>query len=595
MKTRNNTQKANRGCAFAKALADILIKGCDSSLKEDFEQAVKKQLKITSRHLGITITPFQSFVLAAMADFGKPCAIQYVVQKAGINNLYVLSHYQEIMELVLIGALDFDREPGEDDCTFSLSERLLTSITLDTEFDGLNDSNLSLQNLLGSMNYWISIRTYNYMNFENFNWLVETLMKRVKEGKGSAASFCRKFLSYPLDNFERILLLMAIVNESQKLEDGAVSEKDLMRVLDNPKDAKLTINAFLSGKGNLPETGLLMHCRTNCDHNRATNHLFQITNKAIKELLPAYDMLSDAQISEYNRSLKERLAKGKQSPDQEDEFFDITSWEKIESHELFFNEDTHRQYEELHALLEDRSFKAIQKRMTEEHMKPGLAILMSGVPGVGKTQACLELAKATHRDVMRVNLSSVRDKYYGETEKHMKSLFDNYQKMADLARKDNRPIPILLLDECDALLYKRTTQVEHGSELTNNALQNIALQAIADLEGILIATTNLAVNLDDALDRRFLFKMQIDKPDVEVKKRIWKSMLPEINDDDIASLSRDFDFTGGQIYNIKRHCIIEKVLHDTVPDITRLQEYCRTEQFNKKTSRTTAIGFHQFK
>ena len=68
-------------------------------------------------------------------------------------------------------------------------------------------------------------------------------------------------------------------------------------------------------------------------------------------------------------------------------------------------------------------------------------------------------------------------------------------------------------------INKRTENISHSIEKMDNAMQNIILQEIEDLEGILIATTNLTSNLDSAFERRFLFKIEFHKPATDVKER----------------------------------------------------------------------------
>ena len=65
-------------------------------------------------------------------------------------------------------------------------------------------------------------------------------------------------------------------------------------------------------------------------------------------------------------------------------------------------------------------------------------------------------------------------------------------------------------------INKRTENISHSVEKMDNAMQNIILQEIEDLEGILIATTNLTSNLDSAFERRFLFKVEFNKPATDV-------------------------------------------------------------------------------
>ena len=73
-----------------------------------------------------------------------------------------------------------------------------------------------------------------------------------------------------------------------------------------------------------------------------------------------------------------------------------------------------------------------------------------------------------------------------------------------------------------------------------------------DLEGILIATTNLTANLDKAFERRFLYKIKFEKPSQEAKKQIWKAMMPELSEADARYLASKFEFSGAQIENIVR-------------------------------------------
>ena len=94
-----------------------------------------------------------------------------------------------------------------------------------------------------------------------------------------------------------------------------------------------------------------------------------------------------------------------------------------------------------------------------------------------------------------------------------------------------------------------------------NSTQNIILQEMDNLDGILIATTNLTCNLDSAFDRRFLFKVQFKNPETDVKAKIWRTMLKRISESDALTLAKRYDFSGGQIENIARKQSIDYVLY----------------------------------
>ena len=125
---------------------------------------------------------------------------------------------------------------------------------------------------------------------------------------------------------------------------------------------------------------------------------------------------------------------------------------------------------------------------------------------------------------------------------------------------------------------------------TENAIQNIILEEMEKLDGILIATTNLVDNLDSAFARRFLFKVEFGQPTVEAKQSIWKSKLEWLPDDDCRALSTKFDFSGGEIDNIVRKVVMEEVLHGTRPTLAEIEELCRHEKIGNGCN-GGSIGF----
>ena len=125
---------------------------------------------------------------------------------------------------------------------------------------------------------------------------------------------------------------------------------------------------------------------------------------------------------------------------------------------------------------------------------------------------------------------------------------------------------------------------------TENAIQNIILEEMEKLDGILIATTNLIDNLDGAFERRFLFKIKFGQPTVEAKQSIWKSKLEWLTDEDCRTLATKFDFSGGEIDNIVRKVVMEEVLHGTRPTLAEIEELCRHEKIGDG-GKGNCIGF----
>ena len=123
-----------------------------------------------------------------------------------------------------------------------------------------------------------------------------------------------------------------------------------------------------------------------------------------------------------------------------------------------------------------------------------------------------------------------------------------------------------------------------------NSLQNIILQEMEQLDGIMIATTNLQQNMDKAFERRFLYKIKFDKPTEEARASIWHSMIPDLSELDIHTLASKYDFSGGQIENIARHYAIDTILHGQAEDVLpMLIRHCDNERLDE--TNVKKIGF----
>lgn len=120
---------------------------------------------------------------------------------------------------------------------------------------------------------------------------------------------------------------------------------------------------------------------------------------------------------------------------------------------------------------------------------------------------------------------------------------------------------------------------ERAVEKMENSIQNIILQEIEQLDGILIATTNLPENMDKAFERRFLYKIQFEKPDLNCRTQIWQAMIPPLNDADASYLAGKYDFSGGEIENIARHFTIQSILHGQPENMVKsLVEFYENER-----------------
>jgi len=272
---------------------------------------------------------------------------------------------------------------------------------------------------------------------------------------------------------------------------------------------------------------------------------------------------------------------------QEESNEGIIKAESIKMKRLYYDEFLKKQIDSLTCVLMKKNFGEFQTRLQESSLPKGITAIFYGQSGTGKTETAYQIAKKTGRDIMMVELSQLKSKWFGESEKQVKGIFDSYRRIFD----NNKVKPILFINEADGMFSKRMgiTGQKSSTDQTMNTIQNIILQELENFNGILFATTNLTENLDSAFERRFLFKVEFKNPVPEVREKIWKSKLPELTPTHLKNLSSKYQLSGGEIENVARKYMIEKVIERKKLSLARLMEFCELEKPFQKQNR---IGFH---
>lgn len=264
----------------------------------------------------------------------------------------------------------------------------------------------------------------------------------------------------------------------------------------------------------------------------------------------------------------------------------LTRYDQITSKRLFFNKRVGAEVELLVSLMKPRRMSQIRKQLQKRGFRQGIACLFYGPPGTGKTETVLQLARSSRRDIFMVDVPSVRSKWVGDTEKNIKEIFVQYRRLA----AEMPHAPILFFNEADALLNRRSEGATGSVDKMENAMQNIILQELEQLDGILIATTNLTSNLDPAFERRFLYKLQFDRPAATERMHIWRSLMPDLTKAQALDLAERYEFSGGQIENIARKRIVSDILMNRHGvDMDSILASCKGESINNHPCR--AIGF----
>ena len=259
----------------------------------------------------------------------------------------------------------------------------------------------------------------------------------------------------------------------------------------------------------------------------------------------------------------------------------------INAKALFYDNSVQKQVKTLESILSKERFPEIREMMKSKGMRTGFTCLFYGAPGTGKTETVYQLAKRTGRDLITADVSKIKSYWVGESEKNIKELFSKYRRCV----KESKVAPILLFNEADAIFGIRMEGADRAVEKMENSIQNIILQEMENLDGILIATTNLTQNLDKAFERRFLYKIKFDVPSVEVKSRIWQSMIPDLDEEHTRKLASMFNFSGGQIENVSRKKMVQSIITGTEPSYEEMVEFCREESIGDRRKSANRIGF----
>lgn len=374
-------------------------------------------------------------------------------------------------------------------------------------------------------------------------------------------AFCRIVRGFDLSDADRMLLYV-FCNRFVNEDDDRIGEHDWEDFCESKWMLRMIRCELQSQRNSLQNEGIIENCNSD---GMADSEYYKLTDKA-KEMF-----FKELKISEQQTKNRKELLKH----------------DSFAEKELFYNPYERSQIEQLSQLLMPEKFASVQQRLEGNGMRKGFACLFYGSPGTGKTETVYQLARRTRRDLMVIDVSRIKSCWVGESEKNIKNAFDRYRNYV----KQCKHAPILLFNEADAILGIRQESAQRAVEKMENSIQNIILQEMEQLDGIMIATTNLTQNLDKAFDRRFIYKIEFARPSVEAKRSIWQSMIPTLTPSLAEQLAEEYDFSGGQIENIARKRTVELILNGEEPSLEKLHALCRAEQLSDREHSRRRIGF----
>ena len=169
----------------------------------------------------------------------------------------------------------------------------------------------------------------------------------------------------------------------------------------------------------------------------------------------------------------------------------------------------------------------------------GVSAILAGPPGTGKTMVASSCARARLRAVPDRSLEG-RLEVHRRDREEPRAVFDEAETRARG----------LLFDEADSLFGKRT-EVRSSNDRYANLEVNYLLQRMETFDGVTLLATNLEQGIDEAFKRRVRFAVAFELPELDERRRLWRSMFPPeaplAPDIDWDLIAKTFEMSGGYI------------------------------------------------
>ena len=523
----------------------------DSKMSQEFMKKAKTEIQLLAKSYGITER--QAVLFCVCMEKG-PSRVDYhdIACHLDINKISVLSYASDIDALVRRRLLKYRDVKDEDD--FDIPTAVIRCLKHNEVYELPKRTGLDCASVFELLDSWFEDLDDDAISPHE---LCEELQSLFEDNP--QVGFVKHLKEYCL-NPEDQMMVAFFCHRLVNRDDDDIRFGQIEDLFDNQGDFNRAKTELRSGDHKLQRKKVIEH--------RCVDGLTDVTRYKLTESAKR-TLLAELKINE----AEEKLA-------------DMLDVSRLGEKVLFFPKDIERQVKELGSFLKQENYQKIQDRMKEKGFRNGFACLFYGSPGTGKTETVYQLARKTGRNIMVVDVPQLKSMWVGQSEKNVKALFDRYREQVKRAKLT----PILLFNEADAIIGKRKNGAENAVDKMENSLQNIILQEMEQLDGIMIATTNLQENMDKAFERRFLYKIKFEKPTEEARRHIWHAMIPELSDLDVHTLASKYDFSGGQIENIARHNAIDNILYGQSEDaLSMLIRHCDNERLGEKSSRR--IGF----
>lgn len=546
------TKKKKEKLTLASAFEMIYEESCESKLSPEFYDTCHDAINFV--HKELNVTHFQSILLAILANSDESKSLKDMASYTKCSPIRFRIHKEELDDLHHRHFVQWSMTRCS--LEYRIRDEFMKAVIDNTPYTPKKYEDYTAYDVYTKISKWIEMLK---RDDELYNVIVKGVRRLLESTRH--LTFSKDLLTSDLNDLA-VMVILITVKDLMENNSEYISSSEILRILPEESGIKSFIFVLNANTCVLIKKGWMENYTVN---GMVEPDKFCLTDKIMETSL--------VELKEYIDTKEEIISSLLLMPDA------------IAEKRMFYNERETEEIGRLTKLLSIDRFKDIQQRLKEANMRTGFTCLFYGSPGTGKTETVLQLSRKTGRPIFQVNISDLKSKWVGESEKKIQGLFSKYEAMI----KKYDICPILFFNEADAIINKRSNNTDAAVDKMENTCQNIILQAMENLSGIMIATTNLTNNLDSAFERRFLYKICFDKPTVATRNQIWNAMLPSLSCEEARSLAESYDFSGGQIENIARKQIVDSILYGHQQNISHVKSYCHNE--NIRNSKRKRIGF----
>ena len=319
------------------------------------------------------------------------------------------------------------------------------------------------------------------------------------------------------------------MRHKERIDVKNIREKEIVKVVSiGQKDVRFRLqNAYVGQVGE--NTELL--------DETLVDNMLELMAKAVKTNYSKYNPVPNEIIIRNTMSEKkeDKPADNKESQDM------IESYEpRFALEQVALNEKVKEQIQTAIAAVRYKT-KMTEEWGMSEYFSGNRAVILNfyGKAGTGKSMTAEAVAKALNKKVYHINYSELESKYVGETPKNIRRAFE-------CATRDDA---VLIFDEADSFLGKRLSSVTQSADYGVNITRSVLLMELEKFSGVVVFTTNLISNYDEAFKRRILLSVYFDMPDEKARLQIWKlhlsDKMPLADDVTAESLAGRYDKVSG--------------------------------------------------